>query len=65
MKLTYGELGEAIQRMSPEQLNQNVTIESPDGEFFQAKLETASEQNDAAGILDNGHPFLSVDNTEA
>jgi len=67
-KMTYKELGEKIKKMTPEQLQQDVTIKTTichayndiDEEYEPIKgLETADKINGAEGILDRGHPFLT------
>jgi len=66
--MTYRELREKINKMTDEQLQQDVTIKVTayhafndiDEEYVPIRnLETADKINEAEGILDRGHPFLS------
>lgn len=48
-------LAAAIQNMTPEQQNQDVTVRQTDDEYF-GQIEVL-HCND--GVLDDGHPFLA------
>lgn len=63
MAITYRDLLENIQNMSPEQLNQTVTVfVTGVGEFYSLVedfpiVEAKAETND---VLDPGHPYLVI-----
>lgn len=56
--MTYNDLKNALTRLSPTQLNMDVTIYiEKDDEFFAVKtIEIMSETD----ILDENHPFLTI-----
>lgn len=54
--MTYADLAVCISKMTPEQLNRNVTIKTMDAEFFMADLEITDDKCD---VLDSGHPILA------
>ena len=56
--MTYNDLKNALTRLSPSQLNMDVTIYiEKDDEFFAAEtIEIMSETD----ILDKNHPFLTI-----
>lgn len=54
--MTYLDLLKALEKMRKETLNQNVTISFED-EFYPATIRFA---DDTQSVLDEGHPFLAV-----
>jgi hypothetical protein len=54
---TYRELRAELDTLTEEQLDSDVTIQTPDDEFFGNINLTFSEEND---VLDEGHPYLYV-----
>ena len=66
MKMTFRMLKEQLDQLSQEQLDCDVSIyDSAICEFFEMKspVGIATEDNDndpACGILDAGHPYLSI-----
>lgn len=55
--MTYGELLEVLNRMTPQQLQQDVTIYDNDEYLGGWSLKTAGDEND---VLDTGHPYLYI-----
>ncbi len=54
--MKYRELLERLQRMSDEQLNGDLTVETPDGELVPGTIEIWSDEDDR---LDAGHPVIT------
>ena len=52
--MTYYDLYWALEKLTPSQLECDVTICDMDGEFFPAVLHITQEND----ILDKGHPYL-------
>lgn len=65
--MTYRELAKKIADMTDEQKDSDVTIYFGDiDEFFplECKIRVVNDDEDpAAGILDNGHHYLAINNT--
>ena len=53
--MTYDDLRVALDKLSPEQLECDVTICQDNGEFFPAKLFITDE----ADVLDENHPYIA------
>jgi hypothetical protein len=56
--MTYADLLAALKELTPEQLEMDVTIQTPDGEFFRAFTDMTPEDDD---VLGSNHPFLKID----
>ncbi len=57
--LTYADLLERLQQMSPEELQQAVTVYPEDiGEFFSITEISTVEEEDVNNVLDAGHVYL-------
>lgn len=63
MKLTYKQLAAKINKMSAEQQNSDVTVylDGSDEAFPMLDFEIVDYQSRVNGILDDGHPFISID----
>ena len=59
---TYGELLEALSKMSPGQLKSNITLVDCTGEYHGVHFKVKEEEED--DVLDKGHPFLELDRHE-
>lgn len=57
--MTYEKLLEALKRLSPEQLAQNVTVYSQVAEEYYPVKSMLEEHN--TDVLDNGHKYLVID----
>lgn len=53
-KLTYRDLKNKMEKWNDQQLDSDVTIKTPDEEYFMAKLSFEKEDD----VLDKGHPYL-------
>ena len=71
MNMTYRRLKDRLDEMTEEQLDCDVSIYEPSiGEFFPLGIHvliTPSDDNEddddpSIGILDEGHPYLTIDN---
>lgn len=60
--MTYAELALAIQEMSPEQLNQTVTVYVREADEFYGLVEDYPlvESDDDCDVLDSGHKYLVI-----
>lgn len=56
--MTYAQLLARLQKLNPEQLDQDVTIYLPDEEFLHVDDFHIAVEDD---ILDQGHPYLAVE----
>jgi hypothetical protein len=56
MKITYRELLKELSKMTVEQLDCDVSVCGPDGEFYEAELDFQDEDD----VLDKDHPYLNV-----
>lgn len=54
--MTYLQLLKALQKLDMSQLDMDVTVDV-DGDFFRVELLAISDDYD---ILDEGHPFLTI-----
>jgi len=54
--MKYRELLERLRRLSDEQLNGDLTVETPDGELVPGTIEIWSDEDDR---LDDGHPVIT------
>lgn len=63
MKLTYKQLAAKISKMSAEQQNNDVTIylKKSDEVIPTLGLGHVNNKSELAGVLDDGHPFISID----
>jgi hypothetical protein len=60
-KMTYGELLELLQRLSPEQLDQTVTIHHvDDDEFYPLQGDHLMVADEEIDTLDTGHLYLAI-----
>ena len=61
--MTYRNLVDILQELSEEQLDMDVTVcTTRDDEYFAAdKLNIVDENDEAAGILDEGHHYLTIE----
>lgn len=57
MAMTYADLAAAISKMTPEQLEMDITIHTI-GEFYPAELYCTDDEDD---ILDANHPYFKIE----
>lgn len=65
MKMTYRKLKEELATFTDEQLDCDVSIRLHDGEFYEMDgaiyiTKEDDEYDPSVGILDEGHPWLSI-----
>jgi hypothetical protein len=59
--MTYAELLQELQKLTPEQLNQDVTVFiSEQDEYYPLKGDYPFPESDCDDVLDNGHRYLVI-----